>query len=323
MMGCFRKKIAFELSVGALYPLQKADDDALQGVTECHSVNEVDGDDDDDDIEIGSPISLNSDIHSDDFLVPDFENPGPDPDDLTALKWGRDHYIRSFPHHLLKRKESESPFTRRSIRQVVKKMEPLIRCFITGRQMSMFKNHIPYIRTLRKENPYWPLETCCDMVHEIELYLMGIQDDVGKNASMTLSEVNKFIVWPETSSDALVVQDHQNIAYLGQTVGNVRQTSSDALVVQDHQNIAYLGQTVGNVRQTSSDALVVQDHQNIAYLGQTVGNVRQTSSDALVVQDHQNIAYLGQTVGNVRQTSSDALVVQDHQNIAYLGQTVG
>ncbi|KAL5493274.1 hypothetical protein EMCRGX_G014425 [Ephydatia muelleri] len=127
----------------------------------------------------------------------------------------------------------------------------------------------------------------------------------------------------QTSSDALVVQDHQNIAYLGQTVGNVRQTSSDALVVRDHQNIAYLGQTVGNVRQTSSDALVVQDHQNIAYLGQTVGNVRQTSSDALVVQDHQNIAYLGQTVGNVRQTSSDALVVQDHQNIAYLGQTVG
>ncbi|KAL5502068.1 hypothetical protein EMCRGX_G008782 [Ephydatia muelleri] len=70
------------------------------------------------------------------------------------------------------------------------------------------------------------------------------------------------------------------------------------MVVQDHQNIAYLGQTVGNVRQTSSDALVVQDHQNIAYLGQTVGNVRQTSSDALVVQDHQNIAYLGQTVGH-------------------------
>eukprot|EP00731_Ephydatia_muelleri_P017052 Em0010g150a len=90
MMSCFRKQIAFELSVGALYPLQKADDNALQGVTECHCVNEVDGDDDDDDIEIGSPISLNSDIHSDDFLVPDFENPGPDPDDLTALKWGRD-----------------------------------------------------------------------------------------------------------------------------------------------------------------------------------------------------------------------------------------
>lgn len=29
---------------------------------------------------------------------------------------------------------------------------------------------------------------------------MGIQDDVGKNASMTLSEVNKFIVWPEVSN---------------------------------------------------------------------------------------------------------------------------
>ncbi|KAL5469108.1 hypothetical protein EMCRGX_G030306 [Ephydatia muelleri] len=219
-------------------------------VTECHSVNEVDSDDDYDDIEIGSPISLNSDIHSDDFLVPDFENPGPDPDDLTALKWGRDHYIRSFPHHLLKRKE-------RNVRQ-------------TSSDALVVQDHqnIAYL-------------------------------------------------------DALVVQDHQNIAYLGQTVGNVRQTSSDALVVQDHQNIAYLGQTVGNVRQTSSDALVVQDHQNIAYLGQTVGNVSQTSSDALVVQDHQNIAYLGQTVGNVRQTSSDALVVQDHQNIAYLGQTVG
>ncbi|KAL5499562.1 hypothetical protein EMCRGX_G010999 [Ephydatia muelleri] len=313
MMSCFRKQIAFELSIGALYPLQKADDDALQGVTECHSVNEVDGDDDDDNIEIGSPISLNSDIHSDDFLVPDFENPGPDPDDLTALKWGRDHYIRSFPHHLLKRKESGEEDG--------------------GRQMSMFKNHIPYIKTLRKENPYWPLETCCDMVHEIELYLMGIQDDVVRQTSSDALVVqdNQNIAYlgqtvgnvRKTSSDALVVQDHQNIAYLGQTVGNVRQTSSDALVVQDHQKIAYLGQTVGNVRQTSSDALVVQDHQNIAYLGQTVGNVRKTSSVALVVQDHQNIAYLGQTIGNVRKTSSDALVVQDHQNIAYLGQTVG
>ena len=29
---------------------------------------------------------------------------------------------------------------------------------------------------------------------------MGIQYDVGKNASMSLSEVNKFIVWPEVSN---------------------------------------------------------------------------------------------------------------------------
>ncbi|KAL5494211.1 hypothetical protein EMCRGX_G015495 [Ephydatia muelleri] len=225
---------------------------------------------------------------SDDFLVPDFENPGPDPDDLTALKWGRDHYIRSFPHHLLKRKE-------RNVRQ-------------TSSDALVVQDHqnIAYLGQTVGNVRQTSSDALVVQDHQNIAYL-----------GQTVGNVR------QTSSDALVVQDHQNIAYLGQTVGNVRQTSSDALVVQDHQNIAYLGQTVGNVRQTSSDALVVQDHQNIAYLGQTVGNVRQTSSDALVVQDHQNIAYLGQTVGNVRQTSSDALVVQDHQNIAYLGQTVG
>ena len=36
-------------------------------------------------------------------------------------------------------------------------------------------------------------------VHEIELYLVGVQDDVGKRASMTLSQLSKFIVWPEVS----------------------------------------------------------------------------------------------------------------------------
>ena len=66
---------------------------------EHHSVNE-----DDDDIESGSTSSLNSDTDSNDFLVPEYENPGPDPDDLGAPRWGREHYIRYFPSNLLKRK---------------------------------------------------------------------------------------------------------------------------------------------------------------------------------------------------------------------------
>eukprot|EP00731_Ephydatia_muelleri_P005262 Em0002g1438a len=78
MMSRFRKQMAHELSIGAQHPLQKSDD-AIQDVMEHHSVNE-----DDDDIESGSTSSLNSDTDSNDFLVPEYENPGPDPDDLGA-----------------------------------------------------------------------------------------------------------------------------------------------------------------------------------------------------------------------------------------------
>ena len=56
---------------------------------------------DDDDIESGSTSSLNSDTDSNEFLVP---KPGPDPHDLGAPRWGREHYIRYFPSNRLKRK---------------------------------------------------------------------------------------------------------------------------------------------------------------------------------------------------------------------------
>eukprot|EP00731_Ephydatia_muelleri_P025571 Em0017g654a len=128
MMSRFRKQMACELSIGALHPLKKADD-AIQDVMEHHS-------EDDDVIESESTSSLNSDTDSNDFLVPECENPGPDPDDLTTLKWGREHYIRCIP-------EEKS-------RQVC----------------------------------------------EIELYLVGAQNDVGKRASMTLFQLSKFIMWP-------------------------------------------------------------------------------------------------------------------------------
>ena len=49
-------------------------------------------------------LSLNSDTDSNDFLVPEYENPGLDPDDLGASRWGRKHYVRYFPSNLLKRK---------------------------------------------------------------------------------------------------------------------------------------------------------------------------------------------------------------------------
>ncbi|KAL5491810.1 hypothetical protein EMCRGX_G017174 [Ephydatia muelleri] len=87
-MSRFRKQMAHELSIGALHPLHKSDD-AIQDVMEHHSVNE-----DDDDIESGSTSSLNFDTDSNDVLVPEYENPGPDPDDLGAPRWGREHYIR-------------------------------------------------------------------------------------------------------------------------------------------------------------------------------------------------------------------------------------
>ncbi|KAL5491870.1 hypothetical protein EMCRGX_G017236 [Ephydatia muelleri] len=65
---------------------------------------------------------MNSDTDSNDFLVSEYENPGPEPDDLGAHRWGREHYIRYFPSNRLKRKsDSQSPFTRTFIRQMVKK----------------------------------------------------------------------------------------------------------------------------------------------------------------------------------------------------------
>ena len=59
---------------------------------------------DDDDIESGSTSSLNSDTDSNDFLVPEYEHPGPDLDVLGAPRWGREHYIRYIPSNRLKRK---------------------------------------------------------------------------------------------------------------------------------------------------------------------------------------------------------------------------
>ncbi|KAL5514975.1 hypothetical protein EMCRGX_G000074 [Ephydatia muelleri] len=298
----------------------RKDHDMSDGYEDDGNIDDCDDKSDEDEEEERDP----------NFLVPTYINQ-PDPDDLCALKWGKDHYMRYLPS--MKRK----PYT--NVRQ-------------TSSDALVVQDHqnIAYLGQIVGNVRQTSSDALVVQDHQNIAYLgqtvgnvrrliraLVVQDHQTSLSQWVLTLT--CVTWPwfsgggpfehmfrnvrQTSSDALVVQDHQNIAYLGQTVGNVRQTSSDALVVQDHQNIAYLGQTVGNVRQTSSDALVVQDHQNIAYFGQTVGNVRQTSSDALVVQDHQNIAYLGQTVGNVRQTSSDALVVQDHQIIAYLGQTVG
>ena len=54
---------------------------------------------DDDDIESGSTSSLNSDTDSNDFLVTEYENPGPDPDDLGAR--GGEENITSDISHLI------------------------------------------------------------------------------------------------------------------------------------------------------------------------------------------------------------------------------
>ena len=54
---------------------------------------------DDDDIESGSTSSLNSDTDSNDFLVPEYENPGPDP--MTLVPLGGEENITSDISHLM------------------------------------------------------------------------------------------------------------------------------------------------------------------------------------------------------------------------------
>ena len=62
-------------------------------VMEHHSVNE----EDDDDIESESTSSLNSDTDLNDFLVPEYENPGPDPNNLGALS-GEENITSDISH---------------------------------------------------------------------------------------------------------------------------------------------------------------------------------------------------------------------------------
>ena len=53
---------------------------------------------DDDDIESGSTSSLNSDTDSNDFLVAEYENPGPDPDDLGTPRYRKENITSDISH---------------------------------------------------------------------------------------------------------------------------------------------------------------------------------------------------------------------------------
>eukprot|EP00731_Ephydatia_muelleri_P034275 Em0053g21a len=117
MMDGFRLQMAHELSCGVLYALQ-SDRSSCVSITidDCHSGIQDDtakhGQSDCDDIEIDQTDQLGDDGDMDDeddadesdeermadpnFLVPTYENE-PDPNDIFALKWGKDHYFKYLP----------------------------------------------------------------------------------------------------------------------------------------------------------------------------------------------------------------------------------
>eukprot|EP00731_Ephydatia_muelleri_P036057 Em0197g2a len=155
MMDGFRLQMAHELSSGVLYALQ-SDRSSCVSITidDSHSGIQDDtakhGQSDCDDIEIDQTDQLGDE----------------DPNDIFALKWGKDHYFK----YLLRLKrmpytEEQCPFERDFIRKVVKEMESTLN----------------------------PLK-----VLEIFHYLMETESDVKLTASVCTTRINKIIVWPET-----------------------------------------------------------------------------------------------------------------------------
>ncbi|KAL5494528.1 hypothetical protein EMCRGX_G015880 [Ephydatia muelleri] len=97
MMGGFRLQMAHELSCGVLYALQSNDDTAKHGQSDCDDM-EIDqtdqlGDDGDMDDEDDADESDEERMADPNYLVPTYENE-PDPNDILALKWGKDHYFK-------------------------------------------------------------------------------------------------------------------------------------------------------------------------------------------------------------------------------------
>ncbi|KAL5481378.1 hypothetical protein EMCRGX_G021518 [Ephydatia muelleri] len=110
----------------------RKDHDMSDGYEDDGNIDDCDDKNDEDEEEERDP----------NFLVPTYISQ-PDPDDLCALKWGKDHFMRYLPS--MKRKpyrKQQCPFERDFIRKVVKEMEPAIRRIQTGKQKSVFYQHI-------------------------------------------------------------------------------------------------------------------------------------------------------------------------------------
>ncbi|KAL5494324.1 hypothetical protein EMCRGX_G015631 [Ephydatia muelleri] len=168
MMGGFRLQMAHELSCGVLYALQSDSDCDDMEIDQTDQLGD-DGDMDDEDNADESDEERTADPN---FLVPTYENE-PDPNDIFALKWGKDHYFKYLPR--LKRMpytEEQCPFEREFIRKVVKEME--------------IDSALVFQSTLN------PLK-----VLEIFHYLMETESDVKLTVSVCTSRINKIIVWPE------------------------------------------------------------------------------------------------------------------------------
>eukprot|EP00731_Ephydatia_muelleri_P006743 Em0003g991a len=225
LMDAFRLQMVYELSVGDLQPIveksssisdhneevklpqaerticAKQDQESNAGSLGC----DIDAADDEDDsyAEAENDTDCNSDTDGDhnagvpqDFLVPDFRN-APDPDDIFALRWGKSLYMKNFPHFKRKTLDKHYPFPRHIIRRVVKDLEPTLRAILSKDTVSDLQIYFNEIKQLHKEDLYWPLLECSDMVLEVFYYLQELDCDVKKQAALSLSLVNKCVVWPE------------------------------------------------------------------------------------------------------------------------------
>ena len=121
--------------------------------------------------------------------------------------------------------QQQCPFERDFIRKVVKDMEPTctIRRIQSGKQDSVFYQHISTVEKNLKSDWNWSLQHCYDMVSEVFHYLTEVESDNNKTASVTTSRINKLIVWPEIVTTLIMIKyniDHKQATdhFLQQTL---------------------------------------------------------------------------------------------------------
>ena len=77
------------MNLGGIYQLDKDTDASFQDGS--------DKEDDDTSVESDSSSVDDTDLAAGAILVPDFKN-NPDQDDVFATPWGKEHYLKYFPH---------------------------------------------------------------------------------------------------------------------------------------------------------------------------------------------------------------------------------
>ena len=90
--------------------------------------------------------------------------------------------------------------------------QPMIRNILEGKKFTDYHQQIQLVEKVTKMDCGWPLQHCYDMVSEIFCYLQELESDVKSTATVFMTRINRFIVWPEIITTLIMKkygEDHQ------------------------------------------------------------------------------------------------------------------